>query len=96
MMADLHKDRCPPKIPMRMFKIFIKKRRGQPITKRPLAVPAYEMWLADPQKSWMQVTRELCNCRKQAHDYTCKEQLKQQVNDLKNLLRRYQISVPHS
>ena len=69
-------------------------RPGRPTTKRHLARTAFDMWLANPQKSWMQVTREVCNCGKSAHDFQCKDQLLQQVKDLKIVMRKYKIPIP--
>jgi len=67
---------------------------GRPVTKRHLALQAFDMWLQNPHKSWMQVTREVCNCGKPSHDLRCKDQLLQQVKDLKNFLKKYEIPIP--
>lgn len=75
-------------------KLTRKRSQGRPITKRHLAVKAYDLSLANPTKSWMQVTRQVCNCGESSHDFQCKDQLLQQVKDLKNVLRKYRILIP--
>lgn len=71
-----------------------KRGRGRPITRRYLAVTAFDNRLTDPRKSWMRVTLELCPSRKSPHDARCKDQLLQRVKELKLVLKKYQIVIP--
>lgn len=67
--------------------------RGAPPRKRVLAVAALELW-HDKGWSWARVTREVCNCGGAEHGYDCKERLRQQINDLRECLKKYGIEEP--
>ena len=67
---------------------------GRPANKRHLAVTALDMWLMNPRLSWALVTRDICNCGEGTHGRDCQERLRQQVNDLRALLRKLSIQEP--
>lgn len=71
-----------------------RKPHGRPATKRHLAVIALDKWLTNPRISWPRITREVCNCGEQTHGPACHERLRQQVNDLRSVLRRLGIQEP--
>jgi hypothetical protein len=68
--------------------------RGRPVTKRYVAADALDMWLVNPRWSWARVTREVCNCGRTMHGPVCQENLRQQINDLRALLKEYGIKEP--
>jgi hypothetical protein len=64
-------------------------RRGQPASKRHLALKALDGKCAYPVLSLRDFTEMLCPCGKATHTPQCKEQLRQQVNLLVNYLKRH-------
>ena len=72
------------------------KPRGSPPKRRPDAVSALELKLANPKLSWTNLARKMCRCEKaerekDGHDFRCRERLRQEVNALKKVLDKYQI-----
>jgi len=69
-------------------KIYAKKKRGAPVTRRLTAVRALQIQI---DKSWdlKKVTQELCDCGKAAHDESCEQQMRQSIGTLKRLLRKW-------
>ncbi|MCZ6750903.1 MAG: hypothetical protein O7E51_03635 [Acidobacteria bacterium] len=67
-----------------------RKPRGRPPIRRPLAVTALEIKLANPRLSWTDLARMLCPSG-QANDFHWRESLRQEVMALKKVLRKYKI-----
>ena len=55
------------------------RRRGQPPSKRHLALQALDIKCAYPDTSLRQVTEILCPCGSEAHTDRCQQQLRQQI-----------------
>ncbi len=64
-------------------------RRGQPASKRHLALMALDGKCAYPVLSLRDFTELLCPCGKATHSLQCKEQLRQQINALVKFLKRH-------
>jgi hypothetical protein len=64
-------------------------RRGQPASKRHLALLALDGKCAYPMLSLRDFTEELCPCGKATHTPQCREQLRQQINALVKFLKRH-------
>jgi hypothetical protein len=64
-------------------------RRGQPASKRHLALLALDGKCAYPVLSLRNVTEVLCPCGKATHSPQCREQLRQQINALVKFLKRH-------
>jgi hypothetical protein len=64
---------------------------GRPASRRPVAIAALELKLRKPSLSWIEVTRELCNCgrEKAEHDDYCKAKLLTRFKELRKLLRKH-------
>jgi hypothetical protein len=64
-------------------------RRGQPASKRHLALIALDSKCAYPALSLRDIMEPLCPCGKTTHSPQCKEQLRQQINLLVKFLKRH-------
>ena len=75
-----------------------KQNKGRPISKRQIAVAVLEKKMTEPGRAWRELAEEFCDCKKQQHDKRCKENLRQSVNDLKKVLKRYcpELSLPRN
>ena len=71
-----------------------KKKLGRPVTKRALAVEAYEMWLVKKLSYW-DIAIELCDCG-EPHNWDCRERIRLQVLILKKVLRKHGFSLHRS
>jgi hypothetical protein len=82
-------------VPEAIWKVFIekagKKKRGRPVTKRQIAIEAYEKQLLEPKRKWSyrQLAQQFCNCDKPKHDAQCGENLRQAIMQLKKVLAKY-------
>jgi hypothetical protein len=70
-------------------KVGKRRGRGQPPSKRHLAVQALDIKCADPKITLRDITALLCPCGKSAleHSDKCREQMRQQINGLVKLFR---------
>jgi hypothetical protein len=64
-------------------------RRGQPASKRHLALIALDSKCAYPVLSLRDIMEPLCPCGKPTHSVQCKEQFRQQINLLVKFLKRH-------
>jgi hypothetical protein len=64
-------------------------RRGQPASKRYLALLALDGKCAYPALSLRGATEVLCPCGRTSHSPQCREQLRQQINTLVKYLKRH-------
>jgi hypothetical protein len=72
----------------KMFgKLETKPGRGRPATRRLTAVRALQMQI-DNKLDLETVTQELCDCGKKDHSECCKQQMRQSINSLRELLRK--------
>ena len=69
-----------------------RKPKGRPPDRRPLAVRALEMRLANPKLKLRDLTKEICPCAKKEHDVYCQQAIRQGIIALKKVLRKYKIS----
>ena len=67
----------------------VKGLRGAPVKKRELFLEALEKHLSG--LTWTELTKEICDCGKSKHDFRCKESIRSGANELKSLLRQYNI-----
>jgi hypothetical protein len=67
-----------------------RRPKGRPAKQRPLAVSALEMQQANPKLSWNALARKLCPPGRE-NNFQWREALRQEVNALKKVLRKYQI-----
>lgn len=65
------------------------RRRGQPASKRWLAVWALDFKCDNPDLSLSEVTEEICQCGKDKHTEKCREQLRQQIKGLVKFLDQH-------
>jgi hypothetical protein len=63
--------------------------RGQPPSKRYLALKALDLKCAYPHSSLQEITKLICPCGKPKHSPECREQLRQQVIKLVKFLREH-------
>ena len=68
------------------------KPKGRPVKRRPDAVTALELKLANPKLSWTNLARKACWCGEAQHDSHCTQRVRQEVMALKRVLRKYQIT----
>jgi hypothetical protein len=69
----------------RRYRISLK--RGHPLTRELAARKALEMKTDNPKFSWMQIAQRVCHCEKRAHDWSCRENLRQGVIILKKKMK---------
>jgi len=79
----------------RAEEIVRKKPRGRPPVKRPIAVRALELKMADRKLTWDDVATKVCDCGKKSHDEYCKQAIRVAVEELKKTLRAYKIPYCH-
>jgi hypothetical protein len=73
--------------------VWSQTRKGRPAEKKTLAVLAYDKKLTNPDLTWDAVTEQVCPCTKGYHDDTCREAIRQEVNQLKKFLKTYNIEI---
>jgi hypothetical protein len=66
-----------------------RSRRGQPASKRYLALGALDLKCAYPHSSLQEITKLICPCGKQKHPPQCREQQRQQIKRLVKFLREH-------
>ena len=64
-----------------------RRRAGQPVSKRHLALPALDLKCAYPDTSLREATDTLCPCGNDEHTHNCREQLRQQIKRLVKFFR---------
>jgi hypothetical protein len=69
---------------------------GRPIERRDLAIRALELKSVEQAPTWINIARQLCPCGEAAHDKTCVERIRRDVNRLKDVLLSYRIRIPVS
>jgi hypothetical protein len=72
-----------------------RKARGGQVSKRPLAVRAFELRRSNPKLwNWSKLADELCNCAGPEHGYACQKSLQTEVWRLKQVLKALAIPLP--
>jgi len=75
-------------------KRLLKSGGGAPVTRRTLAIDVLEARMASRDRSDRAVYLEFCPCSLPVHNNQCAERIRQQVIQLKRLLKKYNIQVP--
>lgn len=65
------------------------RRRGQPKSKRHLAVKALDIKVAYPEATLREVTEVICPCGQREHTNQCRQQLRQQILRLVKFLKQH-------
>jgi hypothetical protein len=70
-----------------------KKPAGRHVSRPAIAVRALQLKI-DTGRSWMEIAAEVCDCGKNVHDDHCRENLRQSVRALRDLLQKCGVEVP--
>jgi hypothetical protein len=76
-----------------VVKKLLRKKRGRPITRGPIAVRALQLKV-DKKWPWMRIANEVCDCSKGSHDGYCRDNIRQSVAALEKLITRCGLEVP--
>jgi hypothetical protein len=72
-----------------------RRPRKRPADKRPLAIDAFEMQLADTRRTWRELAKQAYGCRHPRKEKCkCGELLRQEVIHVKRFLAKMHIAVP--
>ena len=70
-----------------------KKPAGRHVSRPAIAVRALQLKI-DTGRSWMEISAEVCDCGKGIHDDNCRENLRQSIRTLRDLLQKCGVEVP--
>lgn len=70
-----------------------KKPAGRHLSRPAIAVRALQLKI-DTGRSWMEISAEVCDCGKDVHDDNCRENLRQSIRTLRDLLQKCGVEVP--
>ena len=69
--------------------------RGRPATLQPVGLRALELRLIDRKRwSWNALPEELCTCGADPHGFQCRENIRREVLQVREMLRNLGVSVP--